>query len=207
MKNSKIFDKLYFNIERHLLEDSQPSFYLEQICNDSSFDKYPFDMLYKLKITEQSPKYHPEGNVWNHTMLVVDEAANVKIKSRDQRVFMWAALLHDIGKSSTTRNRKGKITSYDHDKVGARLVNEFLSCFTDDIIFIDKVSWLVRYHMNILFVTKNLPFADIDGMKQHTDVMEVALLGFCDRMGRLNSSRQEEWKNIMQFLKNIARGE
>lgn len=33
-------------------------------------------MLYNLKETEQSKVHHPEGNVWNHVLLVVDEAAN-----------------------------------------------------------------------------------------------------------------------------------
>ncbi len=38
---------------------------------------------------------------------------------------MWGALLHDLGKAPTTKIRKGKITSYDHDKVGAELVRNF----------------------------------------------------------------------------------
>ncbi len=72
-------------------------------------------------ITGQSPQHHPEGSVWNHTLLVVDEAAKIKEQSADPRTFMWAALLHDLGKPSTTMRRKSKITSYDHDKVGAQL--------------------------------------------------------------------------------------
>jgi putative nucleotidyltransferase with HDIG domain len=49
-------------------------------------------------------------------LLVVDEAAKRKAYSTDQRVFMWAALLHDIGKPASTRLRKGRITAYNHDK-------------------------------------------------------------------------------------------
>lgn len=65
-------------------------------------------MLHRLKGTEQSLLHHPEGDVWNHTLLVVDEAANVKNKSTDAAVFMWAALLHDIGKPDTT-TKPGKV--------------------------------------------------------------------------------------------------
>lgn len=194
-------NKLYLNIEHHLLNDSKPSDYLEELYDDPLFQQPPFDMLYKLNITKQSPKYHPEGTVWNHTLLVVDEASTIKSKSKNQKVFMWAALLHDIGKPSTTKNRKGKITSYDHDKVGADLSKEFLLFFTEDKDFIEAVCELIRYHMQILFVVNNLPFANIQGMKDHTDIHEVALLGLCDRIGRLNSDKKKEQHTINQFIK------
>lgn len=193
--------KLYININQHLLEDTNPSVYLNEIYDNSTFKQFPFDMLYKLKETEQSKVHHPEGNVWNHVMLVIDEAAKIKDKSKDYKVLMWAALLHDIGKPSTTKNRKGKITAYDHDKVGEKLTIQFLEVFIDDKDFINKVSKLVRYHMQILFVANNLPFADIENMKLETDYKEIALLGFCDRMGRTNSNRKLELENIQRFLK------
>jgi len=157
-------------------------------------------MLYKLKETEQSPIYHPEGNAWNHTMLVVDEAAKLRNKSRDERVFMWAALLHDIGKAETTKNKKGKITAYNHETVGADLCVKFLQEFTTDDTFIQKVKGLVRWHMQILHVVKDMPFADIKSMKEEKDIREVALLGFCDRMGRTNVDTIKEKNNIIMFL-------
>ena len=193
--------KLYLNINQHLLEDSKPSIYLNDIYDKPAFNKFPFDMLHKLRETEQSKVHHPEGNVWNHVLLVVDEAAKLKDKSKDCKVLMWASLLHDIGKPSTTKNKKGKITSYDHDKVGEELSIQFLQVFTDDKDFIYRVSKLVRYHMQILFVANKLPFADIENMKLESDYKEIALLGFCDRMGRTNSNRKLEQENIQRFLK------
>ncbi|HAN21987.1 MAG: phosphohydrolase [Clostridiales bacterium GWF2_36_10] len=191
---------LYNDINNHLLNDQKPSIFLNEIYNNPLFLQYPFKMLYDLKKAEQSPQHHPEGNVWNHTMLVVDEAASQKVKSNNQSVFMWAALLHDIGKPSTTRIRKGKITSYDHDKIGADLAKDFLLQFTDNDDFIKEVSTLIRYHMQILFVVNDLPFADINGMKINTDINEVALLGLCDRLGRTNSDIARERENIRIFL-------
>lgn len=191
---------LYLNIENSLLHDFNPSVYLEKVCTNPTFQQYPFSMLYKLKTTEQSKKYHPEGSVWNHTLLVVDEAAKIKTRSKNQKVLMWAALLHDIGKPSTTKKRKGRITSYDHDRAGAELSKEFLSCFTGDKNFIHDVCNLIRYHMQVLFVVNALPFADIQGMKHDTDIHEVALLGLCDRMGRLNADKLKEQKDIEKFL-------
>lgn len=194
------YKHLYTEIESHLLQDIKPSVYLKSIYHKPVFRLYPFSLLRELKKTEQSPKHHSEGNVWNHTLLVVDEAANVKDKSENKKVFMWAALLHDLGKPSTTVNKKGRITSYKHDKVGEELAKEFLKIFTEDQDFINQVSQLVRYHMQILFVVNDLPFADVKGMKRHTDIREVALLGLCDRLGRGGRNRREEEENIKKFL-------
>jgi len=192
--------ELFSDINKHLLEDSKPSIYLNEVYLDPIFKEHPFSMLYELKKTEQSPTHHPEGNVWNHTMLVLDEAANLKVKSKNQVALMWAALLHDIGKPPTTKLRKGKMTSYDHDKVGAELSKEFLHTFTDDAEFVNEVYQLIRYHMQILFVVKDLPFADIKGLKLNADIKELALLGLCNRFGRQGSDRTKEEKNIEVFL-------
>ena len=100
--------------------------------------------------------------------------------------------------------RNGKITSYDHDKSGALMAQEFLRVFTSDGEFIRQVARLVRYHMQILFVVKDLPFADVEGMLRQSDVREVALLGLCDRLGRAGSNRQIESENIRVFLKKCG---
>ncbi len=134
-------------------------------------------------------------------MLVVDEAAKRRNHSNDARAFMWAALLHDIGKPATTKTRKGKITSYDHDKVGARLARDFLSLFTGDHPFIDRVCSLILFHMHILYVVRDLPYGDAKAMKAQGDIGEIALLGLCDRLGRLGMDRAAEEKNIDLFLK------
>lgn len=195
--------EVFKDIENHLLYDDKPSSYLNYISETEPFKDYPFKWLNDMKYTMQSPKHHPEGSVWNHTMLVLDEAAKEKHKSKDKRVFMWAALLHDIGKPGTTKIRKGRITSYDHDKLGAKMAKEFLSEFSQDSEFIEAVSNLVRWHMQILFVVKGLSFGDIESMKKHTDLEEVALLGLCDRMGRTGADRNEETKNINLFLDKV----
>nr|WP_312578364.1 HDIG domain-containing metalloprotein [Sedimentibacter sp.] len=198
-KHSK--DDIFNEMNYHLLNDDEPSRFFNSIVDLPVFKEFPFQMLYKLKDAEQSPKYHPEGSVWNHTMLVVDHAAKRKGRSIDAKVFMWAALLHDIGKPDTTKKRKGKITSYDHEKLGAKLTKDFLSEFITDDKFIEDVSVLVRWHMQILHVVKNLPFADIEAMKQQANIFEVALLGLCDRLGRLNVNVKEEETNIANFIK------
>ena len=194
-------NELFKIINNHLLYDDVPSIFLSQLCSQPEFEIYPFDMLLKLRSTNQSPIHHPEGNVWNHTLLVVDEAAKKKSESKDAEVFMWAAFLHDIGKPPTTRIRNGKITSYDHDKVGARLAKDFLSEFTNNVLFIENVCSLIKYHMQILFVINDLPFAAIKELKQNSDIKEIALLGLCDRLGRTGANQLTEKDNVQLFIK------
>jgi putative nucleotidyltransferase with HDIG domain len=193
--------RLYDEIGRHLTDDGKPSDFLNGILNDASAAEYPFNMLAALRKTGQSPVYHPEGNVWNHTMLVVDRAAEIRNRSSDTVVFMWAALLHDIGKPGTTRLRKGRITSYDHDRLGADLARKFLAAFTDDNAFIDKVTGLVRWHMQILFAIKDARFRKFDEMDKQADIREIALLGLCDRLGRVNADAEGEKENVRRFLR------
>ena len=197
--------ELFNEFQEHLLNDDKPSKYFnDKLDTGIFFEIYPFTLLGNLIKTEQEPKHHPEGNVWIHTLLVVDECARVRSKSEDARAFMWAALLHDLGKAPTTSIKKGRITSYDHDKVGKRLCVEFLEACTDEPDFIQKVSKLVRWHMQTLFVVKDLPFAEIKNMLAEVSLDEIALLSSCDRLGRGELTEKkilEEKTNIEVFIK------
>lgn len=114
---------------------------------------------------------------------------------------MWAALLHDIGKPTTTRERKGKITSYDHDLEGERLSIEFLRVFSLEEDFIRSVASLVRYHMHMLYILKGLPHGDLKGLLRDVDIHEIALLCRCDRLGRTGADRLAEDEEYREFLR------
>ncbi|HOK43996.1 MAG TPA: HDIG domain-containing protein [Thermoclostridium caenicola] len=193
--------RAFFNqIEEHLMKDEKPSVFLEESRNRPEMRSFPFVYLKRLEDVEQSPVHHPEGNVWNHTMLVVDQAARRREKSENPRAFMWAALLHDIGKAVTTRLRKGRITAYDHDKAGEKLAVEFLKACGQEEAFIRAVSALVRWHMQALFVINHLPFAEIEKMKSQVSIREIGLLALCDRLGRPGRDEAREEENIRLFM-------
>lgn len=196
------YTELFNGIDRHMQSDPRPSEFLRSL-REPCFFEYPFTVLSDLKNVPQSPKYHPEGSVWNHTLLVVGEAAKRKEKSADSRVFMWASILHDVGKTPATKSHKGKITAYNHDKLGAPMAQAFLSCFSDNELFISSVVSLVRWHMQILYVTNNLPFADVKAIKQETDLHDLALLCLCDRLGRAGASVKKEEEAVRMFLKKV----
>lgn len=192
-------------IEKHLMNDQKPSLYFNELLSNKGLPQSAhFDLLYQLKGIEQEKQHHPEGNVYNHTMEVVDFAAQYKEYSIDSRGFMWASLLHDLGKITTTKVRKGKITAYDHDIEGARMAKTFLESITNDSELIGRVVSLIRWHMQPLFVYNNPTFSKLDEMKLSVSVQEIALLSLCDRLGRGKMSRgqREEVARVIEgFLR------
>lgn len=196
--------QLFNEITTHLLNDEKPSVYLTNLLNTGKLKKYPFSMLADLKKTQQNLTHHPEGDVWNHTMLVVDNAAQYKSNSKNPKVFMWGALLHDIGKPPTTKLRKGRWTSYDHDRVGFDFGKKFLEEVTDDEEFISNVLPYIRWHMQSLYVNNKLPFQDIPAMLNEISLDEIALLCYCDRMGRTLLDKEKE-DNVAKSMETFKR--
>jgi tRNA nucleotidyltransferase (CCA-adding enzyme) len=76
--------------------------------------------LLPLEATPQDPEWHPEGDVWVHTLLVVDEAAKLIAGLDAPRALavMLGALCHDLGKPPTTRFEDGRIRSRGHEEAG-----------------------------------------------------------------------------------------
>lgn len=205
MKKEEVFNIL----DRHLMEDDRPSVFIDKLEKEGVLQKVePFNLLSKLREIEQELRHHPEGNVWNHTMLVVDEAARRKNHSHNPRAFMWAALLHDLGKIKATAVRKGRITAYDHDKIGGVMAREFLKHFNLEEELVQRIVSLVRWHMQVLFVVKGLPFAELNNMLKEVDEEEIALLALCDRLGRGNLTaeiKEKEEGDVRKFLKECKK--
>lgn len=192
-----------WNKVTEILMADKPSCELRKMMHDKVlFHKY-LDTLYHLENIPQNLKYHPEGSVWNHTVLVVDQAARMKEYSANPIGFMWAAVLHDIGKIPTTRKKKGRIVSYNHDSVGSEMTEKILEELRVEKETIQYVVGIVRWHMQPLFVMKSLPFANIRKMIKDISPTEIALFSFCDRRGRGNltvEKKKEEKKSIIQFM-------
>lgn len=74
--------------------------------------------------TEQEPDWHPEGDVWIHTLMVLDQAAKIirdpvkNFTKEEQLQVMLGALCHDLGKPSTTKVEDGRIRSKGHEDAG-----------------------------------------------------------------------------------------
>jgi tRNA nucleotidyltransferase (CCA-adding enzyme) len=76
--------------------------------------------LMPLAATPQDPEWHPEGDVWTHTLQVIDEAAGLVADLDRPRALsvMLGALCHDLGKPATTQFEEGRIRSRGHEEAG-----------------------------------------------------------------------------------------
>lgn len=176
--------ELFLKVDDILLNSNKPSVEIMKLIDEGEFDKKPFIKIKNMESIEQNLVHHPEGNVLNHTLLVIDKASKYKEQSKDKRVFMWAALLHDLGKLTTTKERKGRITAYGHDLQGEILSRQFLYQLTEDENFINEVCNLVKYHMQPLFYDKKLPYFREKEINNDSDYEEISLLSLADRLGR-----------------------
>lgn len=136
----------------------------------------------------QDPIHHPEGNVYNHTLLVLDEAAKVRDCAENPFAFMLAALCHDFGKPAVTEfnEAKGRFTSYNHDAVGALIAEEFVRRIYGDEELCGYVNNLVALHMKPTLYAKNgareKKWQKL--FKSCVSVNDLLLLSACDRRGR-----------------------
>ncbi len=98
--------------------------------------------------TPQDPEHHPEGDVFEHTLQVLDQAARRPMPPEERTAFLFAALCHDFGKPATTRAREtGRITSWGHDAEGAKVARGFLERLRAPRAVTDVVEVLTRRHL------------------------------------------------------------
>lgn len=98
------------------LNASSPSALLRGIENAGRLPA----ILLKMRGIPQNPEKHPEGDVWQHVLLVVDHAASLAnrhaLGESERRILLTAALAHDLGKISTTVvGPDGRIRSWKHE--------------------------------------------------------------------------------------------
>lgn len=99
---------------------------------------------------EQDPKWHPEGDVWNHTCMCLDAFARHRIGVRDEDVIVGLAVVcHDFGKPATTKldPLSGHVRSLGHDEAGVEPTLAFLRRLTSEERILREVPPLVQNHM------------------------------------------------------------
>lgn len=111
-------ERVWGEIEK-LLSAPKPSIGLA-LMMDLGIVARLFPELQALSGCQQEPEWHPEGDVWVHTLQVIDQArSRVDDLPRPQRIaIMLAAVCHDLGKPATTAFVDGRIRSIDHEEQG-----------------------------------------------------------------------------------------
>ena len=113
----------------------------------------------RMRGVQQPPEYHPEGDVWIHTMLLLE-----KLPAGCSPTLAWGALLHDIGKPATFQppnpGKPGdRIRFNGHVEVGVRIAEEILKRLRFSNDDTEHIVALVKNHMR---------FGDIREMREST---------------------------------------
>lgn len=136
----------------------------------------------------QGTKWHSEGNVGIHTMLVLEEARKVT----DDIHVLWAALLHDIGKPSTSVLKEdGGISCKGHDDVGCAMSIEIMNRLkfsTEDKVIISSI---VEDHMNVGFA-KDMKKSTIRRLVAKFNFDKLLILYKADCLGCIPSEESLE---------------
>ena len=108
-----------------------------------------FPELEALVGCEQDPEWHPEGDVWTHTLHCMNAFARERIGNEwEDLVVGFAVLCHDLGKPATTyRSDDGRIRSPLHEPRGEEPTRSFLSRLTNQKDLHEEVVPLVRRHL------------------------------------------------------------
>lgn len=172
-----------------------------------------FSLIEKMKLTEQNPIWHAEGDVWTHTKMVCEELialpAYQKLERRKQEEVFLAALLHDIGKIPCTRFEDGAWTSPNHTVVGSRMARELLwmeygFCGTRKLQqFRETICTLIRYHsMPPHILDQTNPERRLIKVASNGELMSdftielLCLLVEADMRGRISDSKDESQELI-----------
>jgi tRNA nucleotidyltransferase (CCA-adding enzyme) len=112
-------ERIWGEFEKLLLQADRPSLGLALALELGVIDRL-FPALQALVGCPQEPEWHPEGDVWTHTLLVVDQARRrLADLSRGPSVaMMLGAVCHDLGKPLTTAVIDGRIRSPGHEEQG-----------------------------------------------------------------------------------------
>jgi tRNA nucleotidyltransferase (CCA-adding enzyme) len=112
-------ERIWGEAEKLLLQAPRPSTGFALALDLGVVDQVPPE-LRPLVGCEQEPEWHPEGDVWVHTLMVIDKARELNADLDRPRLIavMLGAICHDLGKPATTAFVDGRIRSIDHEQEG-----------------------------------------------------------------------------------------
>ncbi|MBX7187791.1 MAG: HD domain-containing protein [Vicinamibacteria bacterium] len=145
-------ERIFGEIEKALLQARRPSLAFNLLFEWNQFKEIAPELI-PLAATPQDPEWHPEGDVWTHTLLALDEA-RLLIDDLDlprALAVMLGTLCHDLGKPGTTKFEDGRIRSRGHEEAGVGPTLSLLGRWNvhtrDSFPLRDQVVALVRDHL------------------------------------------------------------
>ena len=185
-------ERIWGEIEKLLLQARRPSIGLT-LALDLGVLNALFPELKALVGCPQEPEWHPEGDVWVHTLMVVDQArTRIDDLAHPQQVtVMLGALCHDLGKPPTTAVVDGRIRSMDHEQAGVEPTLTLLDRLNVQTIggfdVRRQVAGITAHHLKPLaFYKSATPVGDgaFRRLAQKVDLELLARVALSDCLGR-----------------------
>ena len=143
-------ERFFEEWKKLLLKSPKPSVGLSAAMGMGVFH-YIHPEFDQMPATEQDGGWHPEGDVWIHTLMVVDEAAKIirqeQLDEDTALVLMLSAFVHDLGKPVTTQFEEGRWRARGHEPAGKDPAKRFLEKIGVDAQMQAKVLQLVVDHL------------------------------------------------------------
>jgi len=139
-----------------------------QLLDESNLLTQVLPEISAMKGVEQPPQFHPEGDVFVHTLLLLE-----KLPAGCPKTLAWGALLHDVGKPPTFRVAPDRIRFDGHVEVGVKMAADICRRLRFSGDETDQILALVDNHMR---------FADVQRMKQSTLKKFLRLPGFDEHL-------------------------
>ncbi|MCX5843340.1 MAG: HD domain-containing protein, partial [Deltaproteobacteria bacterium] len=109
-----------------------------------------------LRGVEQPPQYHPEGDVWEHTLRMLDLLPSWKGQENDDRL-AWAVLMHDVGKALTRSENETGIHFYGHVREGEKIAEKLMRRLKFSRADMETILALIHCHMLFIHVQEMRP--------------------------------------------------
>ncbi len=185
-------ERIWGEIEKLLLRADRPSIGLA-LGLELGVVQRLFPELLALVGCPQEPEWHPEGDVWIHTLMVIDRARHrIDDLGHAQKVaVMLGAVCHDLGKPATTAVIDGRIRSMEHEQAGVEPARAFLDRLNVHSIggfdARTQVLGIVAHHLKPLnFFKSATPVGDgaFRRLAQKVDLELLARVAESDCLGR-----------------------
>ena len=191
-------ERVMAELEKALLKADKPSVFFEELRRMDGLSVW-FGEVESLIGIPQDPLFHLEGDVWVHTMMVLDEAVKYREKAQNPLGFMLSAVTHDFGKAVCTEVINGVIHSYNHETLGLPLVEAFMKRLTGENGLISYVLNMSEHHMkpNVLAFDKSSVKATNKLFDKSVDPLALIYLSAADGSGKISS-----WNHVsnVEFL-------
>lgn len=181
-------ERVWKELSRALMEGTPRLFFDTLLETDALHVVFP--EVYKLKTALEARRWHPEGDAFEHTMLVLTAAAKHG-QSLEARV---AALVHDFGKALTPRDKLPK--HYGHEVTGVPVAENFARRLTMPAKTVERVAKTTRFHMHmhklegLTHKTVANMFMDMGALNDPAVVDLLLDVGVADHQGRLGSENE-----------------